>query len=203
MRWRNYYLLLLVLILVTGCGGSAPAFTDDFSNPDSGWGGISTEPYLRGYHSGKYQIRIDLPAWFVWTLGNQSYQDVSATVSVYSEGDTDNHYGLICRASQAGFYYFAISADGYYAIYRYTEEGELLPLTGPAMLRSPLIRSQSENQLLAICEESTLSLYINGELLAQVADETLSKGAVGMAAGTLPQSAASLVWFDNLQVSRP
>ncbi len=203
MRWRNYYLLILSLLLVTGCGRSSPAFTDDFSNPDSGWGGASTEPYLRGYHSGKYQIRIDVPEWFIWTLGGHSYQDVSATVTVYSEGDPDNHYGLICRASEAGFYYFAISADGYYAIFRYTEDGELLPLTGPAMLRSPAIRQQADNQLLALCQESTLTLYVNGELVAQIEDEALSAGDVGMAAGTLPNSAASLAWFDDLQVSQP
>ncbi|MEA3309827.1 MAG: hypothetical protein U9Q70_09995 [Chloroflexota bacterium] len=203
MRWRNGYGLILILLLSTGCGRSSPAFTDDFSNPDSGWGGVSTEPYLRGYYSGKYQIRIDVPEWFVWTLGGHSYQDVSATATISSEGDADNHYGLICRASSQGFYYFALSADGYYAIFRYTEAGELLPLTGPAMLRSPAIRPQAANELLVLCQGSTLSLYVNGELVAQVEDEVLSKGDVGMAAGTLPRSAAVIAWFDDLQVSQP
>jgi len=197
-------LILLSLVLLIGCDGRSTSFTDDFSDPASGWGAASTETYVRGYDSGKYLIRIDVPDWFAWSTGGYAYEDVSIEATARSEGDVDNHYGLICRASDEGFYYFAISADGYYAIFRRTEDSELLPLTGRAMLRSPVIRAGStNNRLLAVCEGSTLTFYVNGEKIAQVEDSTLTKGDIGMAGGTAPRANTTLIWFDNLTVTKP
>jgi hypothetical protein len=197
-------LILLSLVLLIGCGGRSPSFTDDFSDPASGWGAASTETYVRGYDSGKYLIRLDVPDWFVWTTGGYAYEDVSIEATVRSEGDVDNHYGLICRANDKGFYYFAVSADGYYAIFRRTGDDELIPLTGQAMLRSPAIRTGgTNNRLLAICEGTTLTFYVNGEQIAQIEDSTLTKGDIGMASGTAPRANTTLIWFDELTVSGP
>jgi hypothetical protein len=118
-------------------------------------------------------------------------------------GQSDNHYGLVCRYSGQQFYYFAISADGYYAIFRSDEEGELLPLTGNAMLRSAAIHLDgSDNRLLAVCEDTTLMFYVNGELVVQVEDEVLTEGDVGLAAGTVDAGGTS-VWFDDFQALKP
>ncbi len=197
-------LLFLSLVALTNCTGSSASFTDDFSDPASGWGAASTETYVRGYDSGKYLIRLDIPDWFAWTTGGYAYEDVSLEATIYSEGDVDNHYGLICRASDKGFYYFAVSADGYYAIFRRDADGDLTPLTGRAMLRSPLVHlGSASNRLLAVCNESTLTFYVNGEQIAQVEDTALKKGDVGMAAGTVLRANTTLIWFDNLKVTKP
>jgi hypothetical protein len=207
MRLRQGLFVILALVLFTRCAGSSAAFSDDFSDPASGWSVASTEAYQYGYDRGQYLIRLDDAERYVWTTAGRAYDDVTIEVVVQSEGATDNHFGVLCRASGAEFYYFAISADGYYAIFRHTEADGLLPLTGPAMLRSPLIHRDSgsgTNRLLAVCEDTTLAFYINGERVAQieVEEDGLEKGDVGLAAGMV-RGESTVVWFDDLDVVEP
>ncbi len=195
---------LVGLWLLTGCLGTSSGFTDDFSDPASGWGAASHETYVRGYQQGQYLIQIDVPSWFVWTTAGRTYRDVAVEVVTRSEESTDNNYGVLCRyQDEDNFYYFAISADGYYAIFRRVEGEELTPLTGQAMLRAPSIHTDgTENRVLAVGEEEQLTMYVNGEQVAQVQDDALDRGDVGMAAGTLAEG-STIVWFDNLDVRKP
>lgn len=200
---RRIGMLIPLLILLAGCGGVSPFFTDDFSDPASGWGAATPEEYMRGYQQGRYLMQIDVPGWFVWATAGRMYEDTAVEVSLRSEGTQDNHYGVVCRYADGQFYYFAISADGYYAIFRYADAGELVPLTGAAMLRSSLIKTDgTDNRLLAVCEGPRLTLFVNGEQVAQVRDKTLTRGDVGMAAGTVDQG-GTIVLFDNFDVHKP
>ncbi len=201
---RQWLFLLLGLVVLAGCAGASGPFSDDFSNPASGWGSASTEAYVRGYDSGRYLIRIDVPNWFAWTTAGQNYTDVAVEAVVRSEGMTDNHYGLLCRAREDSFYYFALSADGYYAIFRRVNGGGLESLTGTAMLRSPLInKGSADNRLRAECTGPLLTFYVNGAQIAQVEDELLKRGDVGMAAGTVQYGTTTLVWFDDFAAAKP
>lgn len=201
IRWRLP--LLMVLVLLAGCFETAVPFSDDFSTRDGGWGVATPDEYLYGYQSEKYVIEVGVPNLLVWTTPGKVYQNVKVEATASSEQVRDNHYGVLCRYTKGEFYYFAISADGYYAIFRRTEEGDLIPLTGQAMLRSPLIHTDgAENQILAVCDGPELALYVNGELVAQAQDETLERGDVGLAAGTLDQ-AKTLIWFDDFEADTP
>lgn len=203
MRARVGLVCTLGLLLLAGCVGTSAYFTDDFSDPASGWGAASHETYVRGYQQGRYLIQIDVPDWTVWATAGRAYQDVAVEAQVRSEEVANNHYGLLCRYGDEQFYYFAISADGYYAIFLHDEEGDLVPLTGPAMLRSRVIHTDgTANRLMAACQGQRLALYVNGELVDEVEDATLTRGDVGMAAGTLEQG-GTIVWFDDLDVHRP
>ncbi|HQE92720.1 MAG TPA: hypothetical protein PLH19_08220 [Anaerolineae bacterium] len=203
MRTRLGLLFIMCVIVLVGCARTSSSFEDDFSDPASGWGASSHETYVRGYQQGRYLMQIDVPQWFVWATAGRTYQDVEMEVNVRSEQVTDNHYGVFCRYTEGQFYYFAISADGYYAIFLHNEDGKLLPLTGQAMLRSSLISTDGrENRLMAVCKGTQLTLYVNGEQVAQVEDETLKRGDIGMAAGTLQQG-GTIVWFDDLRVEKP
>ena len=197
------WFVVILMSLVTGCLGTSQPFTDDFSDPASGWGASSHETYVRGYQQGRYLFQIDVPRWFVWAMGGRNYTDVELEVVAKAAGHPDNHYGLICRYDEGQFYYFAISSDGYYAIYRMNADEELRPLSGRAMLRSATIRTNdTDNRIAASCVGSTLTMYVNGEQVAQVEDETLSKGDVGMAAGAVSQGGVS-IWFDDFEAARP
>jgi hypothetical protein len=202
-KWLLWPLLGLMMLSVTGCLGASQPFEDDFSDPASGWGASSHETYVRGYQQGRYLFQIDVPQWFVWTTSGRSYADVEIAALARAAGQTDNHYGLLCRYADDQFYYFAISADGYYGIFRMDEDGELRPLTGSAMRRSATIHADgTDNRLTVSCEGPELTFYVNGAMLAQVEDDLLSKGDVGMATGTISAGGTS-VWFDDFEVQRP
>ncbi len=176
---------------------------DDFSDPASGWGAASHETYVRGYQQGEYLIQIDVPDWFVWTTAGRSIGDVEMNVAARSAGHADNHYGALCRYTEQAFYYFAVSTDGYYAIYKHESGGQLVPLTGRNMLYSDLVRQEGgDNQIRAICQGTRLALYLGGQLLAEVEDDDLTKGDVGLAAGTLTNGGTS-IWFDDFEVKKP
>jgi len=150
---QKVLLFIALAVILAGCLSVSTPFEDDFSDPASGWGSASHETYVRGYQLGRYLIQIDVPQWLVWTTSGRSYQDVAVEVMARSDDARDNHYGILCRYDEGQFYYFAVSTDGYYAIFRQTEEGDLTPLTGRAMLRSSLINTDgTENRLLAVCE---------------------------------------------------
>lgn len=203
-RIRRCLLLLIVVgLALAGCAKTAGPFNDDFSDRESGWGAETAGTHIRVYQMDKYAIEVSVPDFLVWVTPGKVYQDVKVAVTAFAEIGTDNHYGVLCRYTQGEFYYFAISADGYYAIFRRTAGEDLIPLTGPAMLRSSVIATDgAENQLLAICDGSDLLLYVNGELVAQARDETLKRGDVGLAAGTLDQEKTRL-WFDDFSAEEP
>ncbi len=201
-RASGWVLFVLVGVL-SGCLRLSPAFEDDFSDPASGWGAASHETYVRGYQQGRYLFQIDVPEWFVWSTSGHAYDDVEVIAVTTAAGPADDHFGLLCRYADEAFYYFAISSDGYYAIFRKEPDVALLPLTGRAMVRSTAIRTDgTENRLMASCQGSTLSLYANGQLLAQVEDDTLENGDVGMAAGTVSKGGTS-IWFDDFEAVKP
>jgi hypothetical protein len=195
--------LAVLFFILPGCNSASAEFVDDFSDPASGWGAASHETYIRGYQQGEYLIQIDVPQWFVWTTAGRSYEDVEILTSARTAGQTDNHYGAICRFNDEAFYYFAISSDGYYAIFEHNQDGELLPLTGADMLFTPLIgQNGADNQIRALCQGNVLSLYVNGQMLAEIKNDDLVRGDIGMAAGTVKKAGTS-IWFDDFEVKKP
>jgi hypothetical protein len=199
----HLWFIVILMSLVAACTGVSQPFTDDFSDPASGWGASSHETYVRGYQQGRYLFQIDVPRWFVWATSGRTYADVRVEAIAKAAGQPDNHFGLVCRYDDERFYYFAISSDGYYGIFLMDAQGDLQPLTGRAMLRSAAIHTDgTDNRIVASCESEFLTLYVNSEQVAQVRDATLIRGDVGMAAGALSQGGAS-VWFDDFEASRP
>lgn len=210
--WRpeRSLIALALLLLACGCtrgGDQAPLLQDNFGDPESGWGAEQWDQFERGYERGEYFIELYEPNWFTWTHPDQPLDDVSVEADVYlASGSQDGHFGILCRhADPDNFYYFAISADGYYAIFRRVDGGDMEILTGDGsgMLPSPVIKTgEQTNRILAVCQGDELSLYVNDELLETVSDDAHSRGDVGIGAGSGP-AGDSRVHFDNLVVTRP
>lgn len=112
---------------------------------------------------------------------------------------------MICRqVDRENFYYFAISADGFYAIFR-RADGEMEILSGNENEMSPssAIRTgQKNNHILATCQGNELSLYVNGQLVETVTDDTHAEGDVGIGAGSDAKGGAR-VQFDNFAATKP
>ncbi|RLC66665.1 MAG: hypothetical protein DRI48_04165 [Chloroflexi bacterium] len=203
-------LLLGVLLLLCGCtadGSQKTLFRDEFDDPQSGWGTGQSEKFRRGYEGGRYFIELYEPNWFVWTYPGVQLGDVTVEADVHlSSGSQGGHFGVLCRHVDAdNFYYFAISADGYYAIFKRVDGGDLEVLTrdGDGMVPSPAIKTgEQTNNVQAVCKGDELSLYVNGELLETVTDASHRRGDVGIGAGSGPEGEFE-VQFDYLLLTEP
>ncbi len=207
--WGKYLLLLLLLLAVAGCRKSddqSIAFQESFDDPRGGWPSGQTPEFTYGYGDKDYSIAVQTPNWFGWATPGRQFADVSIEVDVRPAPDSqDGHFGVLCRhVNVRNFYYFAISDDGYYAIFRRLDGGPLTLLNwGGGMLPSQAIRPGGEsNHLLAVCQGEELSFYINGELVAIVNDDALARGDIGLGAGSGPDGLTHAL-FDDLLVSRP
>jgi hypothetical protein len=204
----RYLAIVLVLLLLCGCecGGQDTLFQDDFENPGSGWGTDERDGFDRGYDEGVYFFDLRASNWLAWAYPGNNFDNVSVEVDArVASGAGDGHYGVLCRYEDAeSFYYFAISADGYYAIFRRDESGlEILTGDGSGMLPSSHIKTGKQvNHVLGVCDGEELSLYVNGQWLTSVTDETYTQGDVGVGASSGPDGATRIV-FDNFVVTAP
>lgn len=178
-----------------------PVFSDDFSDDDSGLPEAAEDEYELGYVDGEYQIHIlgeSLSKW-TWYL-DQEYDDFAVQAQARRvEGSDEGDYGLIIRVGTGGeeFYNFAISAGGYYNIYKFEGDGwtELVGFT-----RDRAIVGDGEWDLLRVeADGPTMSFLVNGEPLATVEDEDFTSGTIGFYAATY-EDPEMLVAFDNLTV---
>jgi hypothetical protein len=209
-RLNDCLVLIALLLLACGCSrgdDQSPLFQDGFDDPRSGWGADERERFERGYKEGEYFVELHEPNWFTWAYPGKRFDDVSVEVDVYlASGSQGGHFGVLCRhVDLDNFYYFAISADGCYAIFRRVDGGDLEVLTGDGvrMAPSPAIRTgRQTNHVVAVCQGNELRLYANGELLETVTDDTYTRGDVGVGAGSGPEGDVR-VQFDNFLVTRP
>jgi hypothetical protein len=185
-------------------GAHRPLYSDDFSDPSSGWNRVTAERGQSDYADGVYRIFVDEPNVDIWSLAGQKFGNVSVEVDAYKVGgQRDNRFGLICRAiSPDSFYAFIVSSDGYYGIGKI--KGQEYRLIGmDALQPSDAIHQGSAlNSLRADCNGDTLTLYANGVKLAEVKDSEFAFGDVGLIAGTY-DTAGTDIRFDNFSVRLP
>jgi hypothetical protein len=209
-RLKSYTILLILSLLIYGCsrdGDQGSAFQDGFEDPRSGWGMDQRREFERGYSEGAYFIDLHAPNWFAWANPGVSFDDVVVEVDAYlASGSSDSHFGALCRyVDEGNFYYFAVSPDGYYAIFRRLDGGRLDVLTGDgsSMAFSPVIRTDGQvNRIKVVCQGDGLSLYVNGEPLDTVTDGAHSQGDVGLGAGSGSDGTVR-VHFDEFTAAGP
>jgi serine/threonine-protein kinase len=179
-------------------------FSDDYSNPESGWERYHGSEGIRDYESGAYRILADLPNFWAISTPGKTFTDASIKVDATKvAGPDDNLFGIICRFQDLDNYYFLIiSSDGYYAIGK-TVSGDTTVIGQDNMLYNDIIhRGETDNTLQALCDGNQLALYANGVELVSVEDTTFSSGDVGLLVGTFETHGANMV-FDNFTVTLP
>jgi tRNA A-37 threonylcarbamoyl transferase component Bud32 len=172
---------------------------DDFSDPESGWDVEEFEGGSLDYEKGVYVIRAEDSDYYYMGRASVSFADVAIGVDatqVLGPANNNDFYGVGCRLQSDGAgYFFAISGDGYYAIYK------LGGATGLQFLadwtESDVIRQgNATNHLRAICDGPRLAFVVNGELLTEVEDATYATGDAFLVASTL-EDGATEVHFDD------
>jgi hypothetical protein len=157
-------------------------FTDDFSNPSSGWPVTDDSVATTGYLNGEYQILIKQMNFIVRAGHSYQASDFQVQVDARDASNTNGSVGLYFGSvTNVGYYDFEV-AFGQFYLGRYdlstnTSTSIISPTTSSAILSG-----NATNHLKATRSGSTITLYANGTQLAQVVDSTLGFGFIGLAA---------------------
>jgi hypothetical protein len=219
---KKLFIAILVLLLVAGCSAlsngneiSGPTveppipssgsvlFQDKFDDPSSGWEHVNDASGIMDYDNGVYRIVVNQGNTNAWATPGKSYRDSRVEVDAVKIGGPDsNRAGIVCRVNGGDLYFFVISNDGYYGIGR-TLNGQSVLLGQTAFAQSSAIKpGLAINHLRADCVGSTLSFYVNGFLVGQAIDTTLTGGEIGLIAGTFSEANVDIV-FDEFIVLQP
>ena len=202
-RWWTITAAAALLFLVAGCGEEQLPWSDDFSDPASGWQVESDASAEVGYRGGAMRILVKSPNRLAWASAGLELSDFHlAVTTVQVAGPDDNEYGVLVRMQDADhFYCFSISGDGYYVVNRY--DGEEWVVLGDDWTPSDAIHPGAATNLLEIvCQGTTMTFLVNGVQLVQVEDKSYSRGDVGLYAGSFFEPGVE-IHFDDLTVTEP
>ncbi len=191
--------LLLGAFLLSGCSRPESAWSDDFSDPESGWLAESDMSAEVGYQDGVMRILVKTPNSLAWASAQRAFSNFHLTVdATQASGTNDNEYGVLIRMKDIDhFYAFSISGDGYYLVSKYDGE-RWEALSGEDWSPSDAINhGQATNHLEVLCRGAEMAFIVNDEALARIEDKTYSRGDIGLYAGTFFEPDVE-VHFDNL-----
>ena len=202
--WWLSAALAAVLILLVACGGGSGGkqlpWSDDFSDPTSGWQAESDISAEVGYHEGAMRVLIKSPNRLAWASTGREFSDFHLVVDAAQvAGPDDNEYGVLVRMEDTDhFYRFSISGDGYYMVSKY--DGEVWePLSGDWTSSDAIHLGAATNTLEVVCQRATMTFFVNGVQLSQVEDADYRRGDIGLYAGSFFEAGVE-VHFDNLQM---
>lgn len=178
---------------------------DDFAPPDPKWARFDTEESAVYALAGELYLEDRGQGTSVYTpLIGENHTDVEITVDArHVQGSVNNWIGVLCRQQdELNYYLLALSADGYYLVLRVVN-GEATPLVGPEY--SEVIRiGKAENNLRVQCRGSSLSMWINDELVAITSDRSLQDaGNVALFADAVQRGEILVAAFDNFVLANP
>lgn len=185
-------------------------FQDDFSNPSSGWTVSSSDIGEANYYNGQYRLSIKQPGHMIAGMNpaidriDDFILDIDMQPMISSP---DSSYGIIVRQKDINrfdsFYYFQIFGDeGAYKIEKQSA-GKWSTLI-EANAQGNIKTDGSVNHITIKCIGPKMELYINGEILATLDDDSFLNGFVALAAmsGTDQDSQVDVI-FDNIVIQFP
>lgn len=189
----------------TGVPSGTILFQDDFSSNNNNWSTWSGEGgSLVGLQDQTLHIVVQEQQYDYWSLIDGVYTDVAIDVSAAKiGGPDDNDFGIICRyVDRDNYYAFLISSDGYAGILK-VKQGQYTVLGKGIMEYNEAIRKgDAVNMLHAECVKDLFLLKVNDQKLVEAQDQDLSRGQVGVIAGTL-NAVGTNIYFDNFIVTQP
>jgi len=202
-KWKVGLLapLWVGLVLALSCTSPrAASWTEDFTDGSSDWLAESDASAEVEIRDGLVSILIKAPNRLAWISRADDLAGFQMAVEATEvAGPDDNEYGVLVRMQDAShFYRFSISGDGYYLISKY-EDGAWSQLTGDWAPSKAIHVGRVTNLIQVDCQGSVLRFSVNGELLAEVQDDSYPLGGIGLYAGSFFEPGVE-VHFDNVVV---
>lgn len=182
-------------------------YSDDFTNPSTGWAAETFDNYFIGYHEPEYYHIAITGANYRTTVfipNRPIFKDATIEVTDFTFASKtaetgDFRYGLVFRRSGDQYYAFTVSQR--------TKTWSVLKSTtnGITTLQEGTNDSINEfdvaDDLRVDAQGSAFTFHINGERVAQVEDADYESGEVGFYVQTL--DAESLhIHFDSLDIRK-
>jgi len=198
-------------------------YEDDFSDTSGAWPtGSNGNGTTYGYSDNKYYMSMEQRGNRAgFSLGTDTLMDsiieVDATSTSIRGGKLDGLWGVTCRDKGDGnFYLLGVDSMGEGFIWRFKDGRQIREaadendLTNSAIKHgtaaltgvSDTVIKQGTNHIRADCIENTLSLFVNGQEVAEAKKVDSHLGIDGLLAMNLGKHGPEMkVFFDNLQVS--
>lgn len=139
---------------------------------------------------------------FLWGQDSREFSDVVIQVDTDQlSREENNGYGIICRAepdNTGNGYIFYISGDGFVSIF--LNNGDDSEFLSEWESSDAINQGRDENTITVVCVGEYLGFYVNGELVAEVEDDTFNEGVVALAASIFEEGEDVEIAFDNLLV---
>ena len=166
-------------------------FEDNFNDSKSGWVISSGSSGTWAYENGDYSLSTPKPGSFEHVFGRNKLfgKQTDFTVEVDARDiskESDGWYGIFFREdpdySTSGFTYYAFlvnSSNGKYKIVKSVRNNwsTLKDWTYSEYIKT----STNTNRLKVNCKGTMIGVYANGQLLATVTDDLITKGYIALA----------------------
>ena len=182
-------------------------FSDDFTDPASGWQELKIDTQVSGYHAPDFfHLESSQPSQWVVSTRGVDFTDVSIETSVLVDntGTEDGifRYGLAVRADADGFLAFTVSPrTGTWAVLQATDDGTgNLVVSTVTEGRDPTIKGFGAKDTLRVdMNGNNFDFVVNGRLLTRLPAESGGGGDSGFFVETFDESKAH-VHFDDFFV---
>jgi hypothetical protein len=174
-------------------------WSDDFSNPNSGWMNFQGADYNHFYKDGEWHFAVSAKneTGTAWMLLRERTLHQAITVRAWRLGEPPmNSYGIIFGGQDNENYYaFRISDSGSFRLSRVIQNQwhDLIPWT-----KTAAIWQGGLNELAVLLDGAQIYACVNGQIVGTANDTALHPGRVGMIAGAYDEP--SHIHFDDFAV---
>ena len=177
------------------------SYFDDFSDPNSGWPNFENENKRYDYIDGEYEILVKNADSWAGASPDFLAAEYQVGVEVHSTSGVIGSHGIIFGLTEdwSGFYTFEIDPEGYYTIWKYSENGGWKNLF---VKYSPVINKSTELNRIMVRRVGTLiEVYANENLLTSITDKTYTDlGYFGLIVSSFDEINVK-ARFDNFYVN--
>ncbi len=191
-------------------------FSDTFANNNNGWDLTTKAGQFSVKVGGGSMVLEDDNNRLLWELvpGGKNFSDFYMTVdATLSKGTQSNGYGIYIRGASnqtidiATYYRFELYGDGTFAIFKGSVDatGTSSSTALVNYTNSPIIQKQGKVNHIAInAKGSTMTFYINGQVIKIVTDNTYTTGSIALFVSNLQNTApGAQATFANLAIYPP
>jgi len=175
-------------------------YSDDFSNPASGWPRVTTESYTRDYMNGMYHISVNTSHTVKNTKvpAGMDFSDFVLETMVYVVDVPEyGEFGLNLRkdVENDDFYRLVLNTNHKFAFFKYKngEWADLIPWS-----RSDAVALDA-NKIKVVASGEDFTIYINDRWVGSCKDGSIRSGVIDILGETQDASQAHVA-FDYLKI---